>query len=247
MIDDKQTQLYSQVLIDSSEYVQIAFAENKQQVDKIESTLFEILQKMMSVYRQAKIVENSWQATEQELIRQQERGLGGIIAGDVRADIENFLAQGKGALDIFANQFLRQTAGFNGKWHHDRIKKHLRKHPALNQEIVQEIERILNDEWDGWLEDFCADRDQHHEQLFDLSPVKLIERKTQAVITRRNGTKIPDVVYYVEQHYENLSGLLSDLIWLICVAKVPALKSIRLNSYHFIKKEIAENQQPEKV
>src|SRR5438309_1731805 len=79
------------------------------------SALLELFQKLMSVYHEVVQVKNSWHLTELNLLKESAKALGGIIAGDVRSDIENFLAQGKGALDIFANQFLRHAVGFDGK------------------------------------------------------------------------------------------------------------------------------------
>lgn len=241
-MDDRQLWLYGRVFIDGCNYVKMAFGHDKASTDALKNALYELWQKLMSVQLEVEKVKVSWRQTEIQLHQVAQKGTGGVIAGGLRTEIENFLTQGKGALDILANQFLRHAVQFDRKFHHKRITTHLKGQSDLDAGAVQEIESLLNDTWDAWLEDFTQDRDLHHDRLLELSAVRLVDGKARATITRRNGTTDPDPLGYVDRQYAALCDLVAELIRLICATKVPGLRAIRFDGYRTIKDELARGQ-----
>jgi hypothetical protein len=234
---EDNTLIFTEIFLAGCKYTELAFAHDQEKVDTIKKSCMELMDKLAKTALGKDKFHSVLKETEDELNREAESGICVIGTHNLASAMEDFLFQAVGVLDVFANQFLRATVGFGGKWHHEKIIKHFRSIKTLDKETVDEIERTLDEDWKDWLDDMIQDRNVHHEKNFELSEMHLINNKPVVVLTRRNGVKINDIAGYIDTHWENLFGLIKDMIYLTFCSICPVISSMKLDKQYFLSKE----------
>jgi|GEM_PF-1775732 len=231
--DDSLLVFYDFFLV-ACKYADLTYSGDDSKLEMVKKATLEVMDKLMKVKEQKKALKETMEKTADYLKTESAKGADGVSTHKIAADVENFLYQAKGALDLFANKLLNEIIGFKGKFNHERINKYLRNHVHLDKEAVSAINDLLNRDWDIWLKDLIDERNYHHEGNFKISNMQYVSGKPTVILEKLDGTKIADLIEYLEVHWKNLIGLLSDLIWLIYASKNPALKVIRVGREMFI-------------
>ncbi len=231
---DENISIYLDIFLVICKYAELTYGREPALLEAVKTAAKEVMDKLIKVGEQKKTIKATLAETVRLLERERQKGGDAVATHKLSGDIENFLAQGKGALDLLANKLLRQVVAYDGKFNHEKIVTHLKAQPGLDPSIVGEIEALLNRDWDVWLKAFVYDRDWHHEENFKLSDMKYVEGQPTVILERRDGTKIGNLREYVDIHWDNLIGLISDLVWLIFSAKTPAFKAIRVTRDMFM-------------
>ena len=223
--DDKI--IADKIFYTSLEFVKAAFGDADSKRDELFPILWELMTKLAKVHSEIGTFKLNQLACEEELKIKVSEGISGIKALELGKNIENFLTQSIGALDIFATQFLKNMFGYSHQyWNHEKIIKYLKKQKQLDHETVMAIEHFLNNAWDDWLEDFNSDRNQHHESNITLSYMTMIDNQPRLTLKRRSGEEVTDVIDYLQTHWKKVFWLIENMIRLSFCALRPHLKII---------------------
>lgn len=225
--------IYTEIFCAGIKYAEFAYGEADQKTEKIKEILIEIMNKAVKFSLEKEKLFKAMDETENLLLKESKLGTKAVGTHEVAGQIENFLTQGKGLLDVFSKQFLKELFGFNKIWNHNEIIKFLNNKADLDEETIKEIKRMLNDDWELWLEDLLDDRNLHHEKNFGLTEMILTANGPVMIMTRSNSAQITRVQDYIEISYNNILGLVNDLIYLSFCAIYPGLSSLRLRKEYF--------------
>ncbi len=233
----ENTLIYTEIFCAGCEYATIAFGDDKEKVEAVKGSLVEVMGKLVKVATEKSNSITNLNSLKDDLIEESKKGIDGLGTYDIAANIENFLSQSKGALDVFSNTFLTKTVGYKGKWSSNAIIKHFESIPTLDKETVEEIRRLIQEDQAVWLKTMIDDRNMHHEANFSLSEMLMVNGSPTVILTRSDGRKTNNLEAYVVTHWENVFGLIKDMMHLTIWAIFPALKGIELNQEYFMPKE----------
>ena len=226
--------IYTEIFCAGIKYAEFAFGEKSEKTEKIKKIFKEIMDKAVKFALEKEKFNKAFEDAKNKLLEESKKGVGALGTHEIAGEIEDFLTQGKGLLDLFAKQLLKELFGFDGKWDCSKIVILLKNKEEIDQEVVSEIDRVLKEDWDLWLKGFVDDRNLHHEQNFGLSTMFITPAGPTIILTRKNGAKVSKIKEYIEINYANLFGLVKDLIYLSFCAIYPGLKGIRLNKEYFL-------------
>lgn len=229
--------IYTEFFCAGIKYAEFTFGEKTEKTEKVKGILKEIMDKAVKLALEKDKFLKALEDTEKKFAEESKKGVGAIGTHEIAGQIENFLTQGKGLLDLLSKQLLQELFEFNEKWNHIKIISFLKEKGGLDQESIQEIEKILKEDWDLWLKDFLDDRNLHHEQNFGLSNMFMSAEGATVILTRKNGKQITKISEYIKINYENLFGLVNDLIYLCFCTLYSGLKGIRLRKDYFLPNE----------
>lgn len=231
--DSKESiQVYFDFFMVLNKYIELAFHQDKDKQEFLKQIAVDLMDKLMKVAEQKKSVKISFNETAN--ILKQKEGIDAIATHKIAGNVENFLAQAKGALDLFSNKLFPEVVNYKGNFNHEKIIKHLKEQENLDKDAKNAISDLLNRDWDIWLRAFIDDRNYHHEENFKISEMRLVNGQPTVILERRDGTKMTTLVEYIEIHWNNLITLMADLVWLSFACKFPFLKSIRVTRTMFI-------------
>lgn len=228
------TLIYTEILLAGCQYCELTFGQENEKTEVLKSVLLELMRKLVKVANEKRRFLSDLEAAKLDMFEEAKKGIARIGSDSLAGSLENFLAQAKGALDIFAKQFLRETIGFEGKWDHKKIIACFKTLPNLGQEVVAEIERMLNEDADSWLVNMINDRNTHHEANYSLSPMQMVNGKPTLMLTSSNGEKTVELEKHIETLYGNVFGLVQDMMHLTIWSINPALKGIKLTQDYFL-------------
>lgn len=229
--------IYAEFFCAGIKYAEFAFGEKTEKTEKVKGILKEIMVKAVKLALEKDKFLKALEDTEKKFAEESKKGVDAIGTHEIAGQIEDFLTQGKGLLDLLSKQLLQELFGFNEKWNHIKIISFLKKKDGLDREAIQEIEKILKEDWNLWLKDFLDDRNLHHEQNFGLSNMFMSAEEPTVILTRKNGKQITKISEYIKINYENLFGLVNDLIYLCFCALYSGLKGVRFRKDYFLPSE----------
>jgi hypothetical protein len=227
-----------------NKYVELTYHGDKKRLEAAQMAAKEVMDKLMKLAEQKKSVRNTFNETAGLLAEQTKKGVEAVSTHKLAADVENFLTQGKGVLDLLANKLFKELVGYVGKFNHKNIIKHLREQLDLDQSVVNEIEVLLNRDWDIWLKSFVDDRNLHHEENIKISKMSYMNGQPIVFFERRDGNKFGNLDEFVNTHWNNLMGLISDLIWLVFASKLQIFKTVRVTRDMFISPDSPDYEKP---
>jgi hypothetical protein len=213
------------------EFSKITFTTDSTKKEEIDNVCKELMFKLSKVVDELECFRKNKLSKEKEMLAAAKSGTTALPTHELAKNIENFLTQAKGTLDIFAKQFLGAMFGFDGKWHYRKIVNHLRNKDNLDKNTVAVMENTLEKENNEWLKDFIDDRNWHHEENLGLSPMYIQNQQPFMKLTRRNGEEVTDVLTYLRFHYNKVFHLIEYLMRLSFCAVNPAWRVIYLSDF----------------
>ena len=225
--------IYKEIFLIGCKYSELAFQDEIIRT-KIDLILFELTKKLVKVVNEKQRFEEDRERLELELRKESKNGISSIGTNKLSQDMENFLSQSTGALDLFATKFLRTLVDYDwNKWRYDKVIGLYKNFPTTETEIKTEILRLLKEDQELWLGDVMFDRNLHHESNFKISPLSLVDGKAFMYLERRNKKQSKDISGYLETNWLNLYGMIKDLTWLTFCMLNPAIKHLRLDKEYF--------------
>lgn len=227
--DDKV--IYHRIFNVGCKFADITFTADEVKRCAVIDALLELMIKLTKVMDEARLFETNELTCEKKLYVEVQQGISAVPTHELSKNLENFLTLTKGALDIFAKQFLKAMLGFDGKWDCNKIVKYLQNQSCLDQNIVSDIIGTLKRENKEWLKDFVNDRNLHHEKNIGLSPMRIIEGRPVITLTRRNGEEVTDIIAYLRFHYNKVFHLIEYLMRLSFCVVNPAWSVAYLSEF----------------
>lgn len=225
--------IYKEIFLTACEYSMLTFKDElvRKKVDLIS---FELTKKLAKVVNEKHRFEVDKAILELEILKELEYGISFIGTNKLSQDIENFLSQSTGVMDIFATKFLKNLIGYTGRqWYYEQVVHCYKKFDTKDQSTNNKIIQLLEDDQNLWLSDMFNDRHLHHESNFKLSPLSILEGKPFMYLERRNKKLSTDISGYLETNWLNLFGMIKDLTWLTFCMLNPAIKHLRLDKEYF--------------
>lgn len=225
--------IYKEIFLIGCQYTDITFQDDILR-NKIYSILFELTKKLVKVVNEIYRFEDDKKSLLRELSKESKRGIGSIGTNNLSNDIENFLTQSTGTLDLYATKFLKNTINYkHNDWEYNQLLKTIESFPTNDVMIKNEILRLLKEDQELWLKDMIYDRNLHHESNFKLSSLSILDGKPFMYLERRNKKQSTDISGYLETNWLNLYGMIKDLTWLTFCMLNPAIKHLRLDKEYF--------------
>lgn len=217
------------IFLQCCEFSKITFGNDISKQEAINKACEELMYKLSKVVDELECFRKNKQLKEQEIVNATKKNIVALPTHELAKNIENFLTQSKGVLDIFAKQFLGAMFGFKDKWHYQKIINYLRHQSNLDKNTVAVIENILKKENNEWLKDFIDDRNWHHEKNLELSHMYIEDNRLFLKLTRWNSKEVVDVVAYLRFHYNKVFRLIVNLIRLSFCAINPSWSVVYLS------------------
>jgi len=224
--------IYEKIFYTGCQFSEAAFSSNDPNKERVIQVLQELMVKLAKVVDEIRTFDLNKRACEKKLTIEVQKGVTAIPTLELGKNIENFLTQSIGVLDIFATQFLKIMFGYSYRdWNIKEIIKHLKDQKQLCNEAIKAIEDLLNNAWNDWLNDLNYDRNLCHEANFGLSQMCLINNQPFMKLKRRNGKEIIDIMGFLQVHWNKLFWLVENMIRLSFWTLKPHLKAIFLSEF----------------
>ncbi|MBA7676133.1 hypothetical protein ES703_84374 [subsurface metagenome] len=132
--------IYEKIFYTGCKFSEAAFSSNDPMKENIIEVLQELMIKLSKVVDEIRTFQLNKLACERKLIVELPNGVSAVSTIELGKNIENFLTQSIGTLDIFATQFLKKMFGYSHHdWSNKEIIRHLNKQQHLCNEAVQSI------------------------------------------------------------------------------------------------------------
>ena len=128
---DENVSVYLDFFLPACKYAEMIHHKDSPEEKEVVLILKEVMDKLAKVGIEKNSVKESIEKTEKLLIKHSANGTDSVGTHELAGRIENYLAQGKGALDVFSNQYLVKAIGFPSKWHHEKLIEFLKSRNAL--------------------------------------------------------------------------------------------------------------------
>lgn len=230
-LDNKR--IYAEVLCAGSEYLKMAFMEGSREVTEGNVALEKVWKKLSKVASKKTAFLSELSQTRKDCFSEAKRGVSAVATNDLSGALEDFLTQSKGALDILSKHFLKALVGYPEKWYCNKIALHIEGLPNVDQGVASELAKMIREDDATWLKEMIEDRNSHHDDNLPISNMVQRDGMPTAVLTRANGQKTADLEGYVEELFDNLLGMVREVIQLTVALYQPALRHLPLKQGYF--------------
>ncbi|MBI2350869.1 MAG: hypothetical protein HYV00_05235 [Deltaproteobacteria bacterium] len=223
-------EVFWEILNTGCKFAEMLFHEQDPRRNETKALLKELTIKMFKVIDEKYEVTAKIEEAQRLLDQESSRGVKGIEAIAVSAKIENFLVQGKAALDVAAKLWLPLFRGTVKNWHHLQMSEDLRRCPNIDENLRSQLCEMLASDWNDWLEGVLKDRNEIHQENLKVSAIMKGRNDDFLPVTlrRADGTVVGDVRDYIEQVWTNLFQMVTDVVRLAFACHVPILIEYRI-------------------